>query len=106
AFQRADHLSGGQQQRVAIARALTQRAELLLADELASLDPESAHIVLSILRSLCQTEGLTTVCSLHQVELAKQYSDRILGLRNCQLVLDKPTDQVQPAEVENIYRTQ
>lgn len=75
AFQRCDRLSGGQQQRVALARALTQRARLILADEpIASLDPESAHTVLSLLRSLCKQEGLTVVCNLHQVELAKQYA--------------------------------
>ena len=105
AFQRADRLSGGQQQRVAIARALTQQASLILADEpIASLDPETAHTVLSLLRSLCANEGLTVVCNLHQVELAKQYSDRILGIQAGKLVLDIPTHQLSEVEVNRIYK--
>lgn len=105
AFRRADRLSGGQQQRVAIARALTQRVELLLADEpIASLDPESAHTVLSLLKSLCHNEGLTVVCNLHQVEFAKQYSDRILGMRHGEVVLDQPTAQVTNKALAQLYR--
>ncbi len=105
AFRRADQLSGGQQQRVAIARALTQRVELLLADEpIASLDPESAHTVLSLLKSLCHNEGLTVICNLHQVEFAKQYSDRILGIRQGEVVLDQPTATVTEGELEQLYR--
>lgn len=106
AFQRADRLSGGQQQRVAIARALTQRARLILADEpIASLDPETAHIILGLLRSLCTQEGLTVVCNLHQVELAKQYSDRILGIQAGELVLDMPTRQLSSSDINRIYRS-
>jgi len=104
AFQRADELSGGQQQRVAIARALTQRATLILADEpVASLDPQTAHRILSLLRSLCDQEGLTIICNLHQVELAKAYSDRILGLHQGKLVLDQPTQDFDQASLKQIY---
>lgn len=104
AFQRADRLSGGQQQRVAIARALTQRASLILADEpIASLDPETAHTVLNLMRSLCIQEGLTVICNLHQVEMAKQYSDRILGIKGGRLVLDIPTIQLSDSDVSRIY---
>ncbi|NJK99333.1 MAG: phosphonate ABC transporter ATP-binding protein [Spirulinaceae cyanobacterium SM2_1_0] len=104
AFQRADQLSGGQQQRVAIARALTQRARLLLADEpVASLDPETAHTILQLLTSLCAREGLTIVCNLHQVELARQYGDHVLGIRAGRLVLDKPTAQLTDHDIDCIY---
>jgi phosphonate transport system ATP-binding protein len=106
AFQRADRLSGGQQQRVAIARALTQGAKLILADEpIASLDPESAHIVMSVLQSLCQQEGITVICNLHQVAFAKQYSDRMLGMRNGELIFDQPTALVDEQEVYAIYKS-
>lgn len=105
AFQRADQLSGGQKQRVAIARALTQRASLILADEpIASLDPKTAHAVLGLLRSLCVEEGLTVICNLHQVELAKQYSDRILGIQAGKLVLDVPTHQLSTSDVNRVYK--
>jgi phosphonate transport system ATP-binding protein len=105
AFRRADQLSGGQQQRVAVARALTQKARLLLADEpIASLDPESAHTVLGLLRSLCKEDGLTVLCNLHQVAFARQYSDRILGMRDGKVVFDRPTDKVTAGDVDDIYR--
>jgi phosphonate transport system ATP-binding protein len=106
AFQRADQLSGGQKQRVAIARALTQRASLILADEpIASLDPKTAHAVLGLLRSLCAEEGLTVICNLHQVELARQYSDRILGIQAGKLVLDVPTHQLSTSDVNRVYKS-
>lgn len=106
AFQRADRLSGGQKQRVAIARALTQQASLILADEpVSSLDPQTAHNVLALLRSLCQQEGLTVVCNMHQVAYAKQYSDRILGIQNGKLVLDVATSQVSDRDLQVLYNT-
>lgn len=78
---RADQLSGGQQQRVAIARALVQRSSVLLADEpIASLDPDSAMGILSLLRSIAHDDGLTVLCSLHQHDLARQYADRVVAL--------------------------
>lgn len=105
AFQRADTLSGGQQQRVAIARTLMQGPELVLADEpVASLDPESAAQVLDILVRVCAEDRLTVVCSLHQVELALGWSDRIVGLRTGRVVLDRSTAGLERAQVEAVYR--
>ena len=89
AAQRADTLSGGQQQRVAIARALAQRPDLIVADEPgASLDPANGAAVLDLLRSICREEGVSVLCSLHQVHLARQYADRLIGLSQGCLVLN------------------
>jgi phosphonate transport system ATP-binding protein len=104
AYQRADTLSGGQQQRVAIARALMQRPEILLADEpVASLDPESSDQVMALIREIAADEGLTVVCSLHQVDLAISWADRIVGLRHGKVVLDTTVDGLTKAQVMEIY---
>jgi phosphonate transport system ATP-binding protein len=76
AAQRADQLSGGQQQRVAIARAVVQKSRILLADEpVASLDPDSAKGVLTLLRDITREHRMTVLCSLHQPLLARQFAD-------------------------------
>ncbi|KIP92139.1 phosphonate ABC transporter [Microbacterium sp. MEJ108Y] len=104
AYQRSDTLSGGQQQRVAIARALMQKPDILLADEpVASLDPESSDQVMALIREIAADEGLTVVCSLHQVDLAISWADRIVGLRHGEIVLDTPTGDLTKAEVMEIY---
>lgn len=104
AYQRSDTLSGGQQQRVAIARALMQKPDILLADEpVASLDPESSDQVMALIREIAADEGLTVVCSLHQVDLAITWADRIVGLRHGEVVLDMPTTDLTKAEVMEIY---
>lgn len=104
AFQRADTLSGGQQQRVAVARALLQRPEVLLADEpVASLDPDSAWQVMDLLRAISREDHLTVLCSLHQVELALDWGDRVIGLRSCRTVLDLPTAQLDHDAVMAVY---
>ena len=90
AGQRADRLSGGQQQRVAIARVLAQQGALLVADEpVASLDPATAADVLDVLRSVAQEHGITVLSSLHQVDLATRFADRIIGLREGEQVVDR-----------------
>ena len=104
AYQRADTLSGGQQQRVAIARALMQNPEVLLADEpVASLDPESSSQVMALIREIAADDGLTVLCSLHQVDLAIDWADRIVGLRHGEVVLDTTTDGLDKAQVMEIY---
>ncbi|GAA1856979.1 phosphonate ABC transporter ATP-binding protein [Brevibacterium marinum] len=104
AYQRADTLSGGQQQRVAIARALMQHPRVLLADEpVASLDPVSALDVINLLRRIAEEDGLTVIASLHQVQLAIEFADRIIGLRSGQAVLDRTTEGLSAEEASTIY---
>lgn len=101
---RADRLSGGEQQRVGIARALTQQPDIVLADEpVASLDPETAISVLSMLREICRQDGITAVVSLHQVELARRFADRIVGLCDGRLIADAPPNQINSAQIDRIY---
>ncbi|MEM7647860.1 MAG: ATP-binding cassette domain-containing protein, partial [Cyanobacteria bacterium P01_A01_bin.70] len=98
------NLSGGQKQRVGIARALAQQPQLLLADEpIASLDPASAHGVLSLLHTICKTDGIAALLSLHQVEFAMAYGDRIIGLAQGHVVFDAPPAQVSDRDLEQIY---
>lgn len=88
-YRRAMALSGGQQQRVAIARAFMANPSIVLADEpVASLDPSISRSVLSLLKNNARHHEATVLCSLHQVEYAMEYADRIIGLRQGQLVFD------------------
>jgi len=104
AYERADHLSGGQQQRVAIARALAQRASVILADEpVASLDPSSSERVLDILQSLLYEDDKTVVVSLHNVDLALRYGQRIIGMKEGHIVVDKPARLVTANDIQSIY---
>lgn len=105
AYTRADHLSGGQKQRVGIARAIVKRPVLLLADEpIASVDPMITRTIMSLLRDIGNEIGLTVICNLHQVDLALEFSDRIVGLSGGRIVLDVATQDVDEAYVHNIYR--
>lgn len=80
---RADALSGGQQQRVAIARALMQEAKLVLADEpVASLDPALRHSIMRHIEDLNQKEGMTVICTLHDIDLVRRYATRLVALRD------------------------
>jgi phosphonate transport system ATP-binding protein len=104
AFQRADTLSGGQQQRTAVARALMQHPEILLADEpVASLDPETSAQVMELIRRISAEDELTVLCSLHQVDLALSWGDRIVGLRTGEMVMDTPVADVDRSEAMSIY---
>lgn len=105
AFQRSDTLSGGQMQRVAIARTLMQQPTVLLADEpVASLDPESSAQVMDVLFRIVVEEQLTVICTLHQVELAMGWANRIVGLRDGRMVLDRSVTDLDEAEVMDVYR--
>jgi phosphonate transport system ATP-binding protein len=97
-------LSGGQQQRVAIARVLAQEGRVILADEpVASLDPESARHVLATLRSVARDQGIAVLCSLHQVELAREFADRLIGLRAGRIVFDGAPADIDPAVEQALY---
>ena len=106
AWQRTDTLSGGQQQRVAIARTLMQRPRIVLADEpVASLDPEISGQVMDVLFQCCIEDNITVLCSLHQVDLALGWAQRLIGLRDGAVVLDsKVDDALDKDEVMEVYR--
>ncbi|MCL2363056.1 MAG: phosphonate ABC transporter ATP-binding protein [Defluviitaleaceae bacterium] len=101
---KAQTLSGGQMQRVGICRAMMQNPKLLLADEpISSLDPASAKVVLDQIKSLTAARGLTSIVNLHQVEFAKQYASRIVGLRRGQIVFDGTPDALTGDVTNYIY---
>ncbi len=107
ALARADQLSGGQQQRVGMARALVQQPRLLLADEpIASLDPNTSLRLLQSLHDICKSDGLTAVVSLHQVDFARQFADRIIGLKQGTVVFDGPPHALSERQVKDLYQYQ
>jgi phosphonate transport system ATP-binding protein len=102
--QRAGDLSGGQQQRVGVARAFMMRPDIILADEpVASLDPKVSVDILELIRTAARATQTTVLCSLHQVDLACQFADRIVGLRHGKLILDVPANQFTAAHARSLY---
>jgi phosphonate transport system ATP-binding protein len=104
ADKRADALSGGQRQRVGIARALAQEPELLLIDEpTASLDPKTSRQIMRLIVEICRERGLPAIINIHDVALAQQFVDRIIGLRAGEVVFDGPPDTLDTAALTRIY---
>lgn len=104
ALTRCDSMSGGQQQRVGIARALAQRPRLILADEpVASLDPTASERLLRQLRTICEEDKVPVVISLHQLEYARVYADRIIGLAQGEVAFDGPPAAMTDDVLYRIY---
>lgn len=104
AWQRTDTLSGGEQQRVAIAKILAQDPTLVLADEpIASLDVMNGALIMETLRRVATESGLTVIATLHHVELARRYADRILGFRTGALVFDGPPAALDEAAAGRVF---
>ncbi|HLW92318.1 MAG TPA: phosphonate ABC transporter ATP-binding protein [Roseiarcus sp.] len=104
AAQSAESLSGGQQQRVAIARALVQEPSLVLADEpVASLDPRNTKIVMDALLRINKHYGITVLCNLHSLDLARQYCDRLIGMAQGRVVFDGDAAALTSAAARELY---
>jgi phosphonate transport system ATP-binding protein len=104
AAQRSDRLSGGQQQRVAIARALVQEPKIILADEpIASLDPRNTKIVMDALLRINKHFGITVICNLHSLDLARTYSDHLIGMAQGRVVFNDVPAALTDAVAREIY---
>ncbi|WP_372675386.1 MULTISPECIES: phosphonate ABC transporter ATP-binding protein [Rhodobacterales] len=104
ALHRPSELSGGQQQRVAIARMLMQAPRVVVADEpIASLDPKAGREVLDLLWRIVREEGLTMLCTLHHLELAQEYADRILGMKAGRIEIDAAVADTDTDQLNALY---
>ena len=104
ANQRADALSGGQRQRVGIARALMQRPELLLADEpTSSLDPKTSVEIMELMTGLAQAQRIPIIINMHDVELARRFAKRIIGMSGGQIVFDGDSESLGASHLKQIY---
>jgi phosphonate transport system ATP-binding protein len=104
AAKRCDQLSGGQQQRVAICRALIQEPKIILADEpIASLDPRNTKAVMDALKTINQEYGITVLCNLHSLDIAREYCDRLVGLTAGEVVFDGAPAQLTEPFVRQLY---
>jgi phosphonate transport system ATP-binding protein len=104
AAQRADSLSGGQQQRVAIARALVQEPKIILADEpIASLDPRNTKVVMDALLRINRHFGITVLCNLHSLDLARSYCGRLVGMAAGRVVFDGAPEALTDDVARELY---
>ncbi|MEN2766264.1 phosphonate ABC transporter ATP-binding protein [Ornithinibacillus xuwenensis] len=104
AYVRVNQLSGGQQQRVALARTLAQNPEIILADEpIASLDPVTSRHVMDDLKRINQAMNISVIMNIHHVEIALEYANRIIGVREGQIIFDGNSTEVTPVVLKHIY---
>ena len=105
AYRKCNELSGGQKQRVGIARAIMQKPKLLLCDEpIASLDPKTAENIMDYLKKIVSDLKITCIVNLHQVDIAKKYSDRIIALNKGEKIFDDKTERLTDDMIEFIYK--
>jgi len=103
-FERVDSLSGGQMQRTAIARALYQEPEAILADEpVSSVDPARARDTVALLARIAREEGITLLVSLHNLDLAREFFPRLIGMRHGRIVFDTPTAELADHHFDELY---
>lgn len=103
-YEKTSRLSGGEQQRVALARLLVQHPRIILADEpIASLDPSLSESVISMLVNLTKEDGITLISSLHSVDYAVKYFDRIIGLKNGEIFIDSHPDDIDTEKIKKLY---
>jgi phosphonate transport system ATP-binding protein len=104
ATERADRLSGGQRQRVGIARALMQDPNLVLADEpTSSLDPKTSVEIMELIARQAAAQGIPVIVNIHNVELAKRYADRVIGMSKGEVVFDGPPKALEHSHLLQIY---
>ncbi|MGB0993633.1 MAG: phosphonate ABC transporter ATP-binding protein [Akkermansiaceae bacterium] len=104
-YDRTDSLSGGQQQRVAVARALYQKPSIVLADEpVSAIDPTRARDMIQLLTELSRQEGLTLIVSLHNLELAREFFPRLIGLRAGEMAFDSAPEDLSEEDCQELYR--
>lgn len=102
---RADELSGGQRQRVGIARAVIQRPKILLVDEpTSSLDPETSRAVMGLLTDIAKEDDIPVLINIHEVDLAEEYAERIVGLRDGEIVFEGPPSELTEGTKDHIYK--
>lgn len=103
-YRRAGELSGGQQQRVGIARAFINDPLVVLADEpVASLDPKISRSILALLKEASREQGATVLCSLHQIDLGREFADRVIGMHGGRVVFDGGVDELTDEVLSVIY---
>ena len=105
ADKRVDELSGGQRQRVGIARAVIQQPKILLVDEpTSSLDPETSETVMRLLTEIAAEQEVPVLINIHEVDLALEHADRIVGLHDGELVFEGTPDELDDRGLDTVYR--